>query len=341
MRTKASTDPTTTTTTTPEEAIDSTTTTTKILIIGAGYAGLTLANFLLADNEDQKRKQHQQQRCWHVTIVDQLHPPRSTANTGSTTETSSSGSVIHGSINVPVAKKSVLPQLPGGKAWLESIQSCQHHGCATVKDDGALPEQELLDFLRRQVPVKYLCQVQEFLHGENDHTHSSGTIDETQPPRLYARVLDRSTNNTTTCGPYDWIIVADGALSRFRQYRRRYKNARVLCWIGDAAWVHGRWWDFGYRRLQRGADLAMQQAAQVAKVLLTNSDSKALSESLLEKRAKTDAVPISLINSQPWEPGLSGITPQNRFLTWSNCLRLFVVFPLLAGFWLQFYFVNT
>ena len=108
----------------------------RVLIIDAGYAGLTLAHALPRQN-------------WHVDIVDRLHPPRRE-------------SFLHGSIHVPAARQ-ILPLILGSAA--DALLENQ--------EDDHFPEQALLSLLRKHVPVHYHHCVQEIHSGTNNETKTA------------------------------------------------------------------------------------------------------------------------------------------------------------------------
>lgn len=248
----------------------------RILIIGAGYAGLTLANLLLSSSSTSSSSSQQpsdehdgdddDDSPWSVDVVERLHPPRGDDG---------GGNVIHGTIRVPFARR-VLPRMRHLDATrVRDLLLRQPR--SRRRDDDRLSENDLLDVLRAHVPVRYRHQADEILCC--NHKRASNAPTATWHPSLRVAVRQRTSSLgysdpdetcgcTTWWGPYDWVIAADGALSRFRRLSSSHRWRRVLS-LGDAQWVHGRWWDLGRRRLGRGADLALRQATQLADAFRT------------------------------------------------------------------------
>lgn len=230
----------------------------RLLIIGAGYAGLTLAQMLASSNNNR--------RHWQVTVVDRLHPP------------SLEEHKIHGLIRVPFAVQYVLPLLRKSLAN-DRHRADQIHALldkATV--DHRLPEEELMTVLRDDIPVQYRHCAEEILclPEENQDVANNTSL-------LYVRIkirrkhhhhhdVDANACTTTTTtnhlwGPYDGIVAADGALSSFRKVPPAAVGRVWL--LGDAH--NKRRLDFGWQRLQRGADMALSQAVQLAQALLEDT----------------------------------------------------------------------
>ena len=234
----------------PEQQRKSTGARERILIIGAGYAGLTLANLLLQEPNNKAP-------FFEVVVIDRLRAPPN-------------GNVIHGTIRVPFAKH-LLPQikrLDSTKVQALLLQESQ-------RDNGRdkLHETELLALLRETVSVYYQHEAQNITYRTITKGSSGGG--DGGKVQLYVTIRKRTSvygpcpknDVISTWGPYDWVIAADGALSQFRNLPDRVSCQQVLL-VGDAQWVHGHWWDLGRQRLHRGADLALQQAHKVATALL-------------------------------------------------------------------------
>jgi len=313
---------------------------TKILIIGAGYAGLTMANLLQMSSstslqqrdDDENHHQHHSRAVWDIDVIDRLHPPPSSSSSSSSSQNhrrtnitndhnnhDDCTNVIHGTIRVPFAKY-VLPRMSNLNAarvqnLLQQQQQQQKQECTPKGDhnDDRLSETDLLNILRENIHVHYHHQAQS-IRVQSSSSSSSSERENDPTPKIFVEILKRSkvssssspsdnddddnnNNNNdhhavvdeivTWWGPYDWVIAADGALSKFRRchfegllpslplsssffwktacpcHRHRH---RVLL-LGDAQWVHGRWWDLGTRRLHCGADTALRQAYELAQIL--------------------------------------------------------------------------
>eukprot|EP00977_Amphora_coffeiformis_P013988 scaffold3822_cov181-Amphora_coffeaeformis.AAC.3 len=297
----------------------------RILIIGAGYAGLTLANLLLHpprqarpynnsnDNDDPDQPW---QRVWSVDVIDRLHPPPPDDK-----DDDSKNNIIHGTIRVPFAKH-LLPEMPSLDATRVQSLLLRQQASKTDHDKDRLPETELLRILRDKIHVHYHHEAQNirvqfpFNNKNSDGEHDDGDV--VPPPARFVEVRQKrklsssssqekkkhsnENNNHITnddnddeivswWGPYDWVIAADGALSKFRHPNVMSsllwwfaKTSSVGCCscscpqqrvllLGDAQWVHGRWWDLGTRRLNRGADVALRQAYELATAYLKSTKS--------------------------------------------------------------------
>ena len=199
----------------------------SLLIIGAGYAGLTLAQELSSSSSS-----------YRFDVVDRLHPPNSSG-------------VVNGTLRSPFAKKWFQQRLHRRECDPNALVDLRH----VLQDDDRVPEQALLTLLRYNIPVHYR-------HCVTKITQKSY--------RWYVELQIDSDDDdddvmSTTWGPYDWMVVADGTRSAFRRQSTLHKNHQLLV-IGDA---QGQpWWDLGLTRLQRGADTAMRHGHQVARALL-------------------------------------------------------------------------
>ena len=81
----------------------------------------------------------------------------------------------------------------------------------------------------------------------------------------YSEITDAYSKNdfcSTTSGPFDCVIGADGVLSKCRSMAL---SGTYL--VGDARWVNDRWYDLGFRRINQGADLAMLDAVELGKCI--------------------------------------------------------------------------
>ena len=251
---------------TPPTLLSSSSYSNRLLIIGAGYAGLSLAQFLrtAADNNNDKKKQ------WDVTVVDRLHPPSAT------------GCKIHGTIRVPLAVTALLPRLlllrsvatsTADKTQAQRIQTLLSRQQTTK--DFRLAENELLTVLRHGLDVQYRHVAGDIVCiPDNRHvTNPNATTN-----RMYVKIFQgrhakqqqNSCRSTTTelWGPYDGIVAADGALSRYRRGGVPRAAVGRVWLLGDAQSQRNQGWDFGHQRLQRGADMAIQHALWMADALL-------------------------------------------------------------------------
>jgi 2-polyprenyl-6-methoxyphenol hydroxylase-like FAD-dependent oxidoreductase len=219
----------------------------RILIIGAGYGGLGLANRLLPSSHVSSSSSTSH---WKVDVVDQLSPPR----VGS----------LCGRICLPQAR-SLLTGL--------GIQTDTGAMSPQGEDSPYLDEDALLQVLRRNVKVDYLHCVTNISVAVGDRRRLYATVWKRRPGERLAVPAENDIDSTVVVqwGPYDWIVAADGVRSRWRRQLRR-RPCRRLLWIGDARWVPDRPWDFGRRRLRQGGQLALRDAVELGGLLLADAN---------------------------------------------------------------------
>lgn len=80
------------------------------------------------------------------------------------------------------------------------------------------------------------------------------------------RLLCQISKQEDLIGPFDVIVGADGVRSQFR--RRRPEFGENVALVGDARWVQDQWWDLGFARVTRGADMAIRDGIDLAQLLL-------------------------------------------------------------------------
>jgi len=74
--------------------------------------------------------------------------------------------------------------------------------------------------------------------------------------------------NDSVTGPFDLIVGADGVFSTTRKIVRTKNNHATVALIGDARWATDRWWDFGMKRLSKGADMAIWDGIHLGELLI-------------------------------------------------------------------------
>jgi hypothetical protein len=82
------------------------------------------------------------------------------------------------------------------------------------------------------------------------------------------RLLCQISEQEDLIGPFHVIVGADGVRSQFRRRHRHREIGGKVALIGDARWVQDRWWDLGFARVTRGADMALQDGIDLAQLLL-------------------------------------------------------------------------
>jgi hypothetical protein len=224
------------------------TNTFSIAIIGAGYAGLSLANLLQLMNQETKKGDStvtSPTDLFSVVLLDALHPP----------------SPLTGDLCVPHAKH--LYKALGWK-W-------------TFENDTVIPEEALLQDLRRSADIQYqrYCYKIEPQQDPNSNTKLSLLV--------WNRKKDECFRYPST---FDVVIICNGVRSsklvgqvlqimpscfipslfynEHDQRLARMMEGRIL-FLGDARWTP--WWDFGRHRITQGANQALHDAMQVSQLL--------------------------------------------------------------------------
>ena len=117
-----------------------------------------------------------------------------------------------------------------------------------------VPEEELLASLRGKLLEKICNEIR--------------VLDlELTQDGIYLNVRSRQCNKNYCLreGPFDLVVAANGVRSTFRNC-----NIASVAVIGDSRWVQNRWWDFGTRRLQQGADIAIRDALKLGAIVLNH-----------------------------------------------------------------------
>ena len=223
----------------------------SVLVIGAGFAGLVVANRLLLSSS---------QTHWVVTVVDKMAPPER--------------NVLVGNTRLPSAPR-VLKEL---NLTLDTTKS---------SNSNFFPEEDFLWLLRQRVTVLYRHTVLRLecrdTNQDNDDDDDNNNQKKKGPlwyalvhkreyvsnPHNYHYYLDRQREPmvaTTTMGPFDFVVVANGVCSSLVSSSSSFLSSS-LALVGDARWVPDQWWDLGTKRLQSGADTAIQDGLELANLL--------------------------------------------------------------------------
>jgi hypothetical protein len=73
-------------------------------------------------------------------------------------------------------------------------------------------------------------------------------------------------HNKQKQGPFEYIIAADGVHSIIGTNHQMNDDNKILL-IGDARWVNDAWYDFGTNRVKNGADIAMNDGIELGLIL--------------------------------------------------------------------------
>lgn len=200
----------------------------SIAIVGAGFAGLTLANYLseVAD-------------C-HIF------------------EAKEEPIAIFGTIRLPVANE-ILDEL--------NLSEAKSRGEVLIH------RQHFLKLLRSRALISYGHRIEQItLSDSSSDLKEVGAI----------RWLQDSQGQLL--GPFDCIIVACG-LSYDARSSQLMKKADAV--VGDARWKYDVWfWDFGRTRVQQGGNIALQDARELARAIMSD-----LKEVTLPPDSLCEAIP--------------------------------------------------
>ena len=205
------------------------TTLPPIAIIGASYAGLTLANIL-----------HKHDIPY--IIYDSKSLPFTYVMGGGGT-----------AFNVPSYKKLIVKKLE-----LDTTNTSTHCN-KEEEEEGWLTRQDFIESLLQRVQSK-LITCTRIVHIE--HTSSEGFYLHSSSSKQ-RQSQQQQHHSCEIHGPYKYIIGADGVLS---QVRSKALHSTYL--IGDARWAQDRYYDLGYQRIKMGANIALLDGLELGQMLV-------------------------------------------------------------------------
>ena len=218
--------------------------TSSVAIIGASYAGLTLANTLLHNSKSIA-----------FTVFESKTLPFTYVTGGDT-------------FNVPcyplVAKK-------------VGLETTRQNICSLTRED-------VIESLLESVKEHYLIvgarieRIEErkklfYLHTRQKLQSSDGALS-----------TNISSNNINIHGPFHCVVGADGVRSKCRT-----SALRGTFLIGDARWVNDRWYDLGLRRIDRGANIAIQDGIELGEQLV-----KVFRSNKLDQFSSLTTIPLEM-----------------------------------------------
>jgi 2-polyprenyl-6-methoxyphenol hydroxylase and related FAD-dependent oxidoreductases len=248
-------------TSSPEESTtgsSSSTSSNGVAIIGASYAGLTLANLLHNHGIPYR-------------LYDIKSPPF-TFVTGGT----------------PFC----VPSFPRVRNLLKLEKVGNHKSSAFMEE--STPEnyptrQDVTNLLQERVK-KNISYDQNVIKIERKHGNGLYVHHETYSANIQINKKDRN-QSIKVSGPYQYVIGADGVLSKCRNVA-----LSDIFLIGDARWVNDRWYDLGFQRIKQGADIAMQDAIELGELIVKakSRDGPILMPPNVKKRMKFCAKSIRI-----------------------------------------------
>lgn len=222
-----------------------------IAIIGANYAGLTLANILHMHNIP-------------YVIFDSKSLPFTYVMGG--------GATFH----VPSYKKLIVKKLE-----LDTTNTLNHCNSEKEEEEGWLTRQDVIESLLQRVQSKLITCTRivhiEHTSSEGFYLHSS-TTSSPSPSQQQRPSKQQQHQSCEIHGPYKYIIGADGVLS---QVRTKALHSTYL--IGDARWAQDRYYDLGYQRIKMGANIALLDGLELGQMLVYDNMMKRGSTTTNEK----------------------------------------------------------
>jgi len=261
-----------------------------IAIIGASYAGLTLANVLQKYNEDYDANFGKIE----FTLFEKMGPPGSIGCISGNLRLPSGEAVLkdiglNGAwSDLKNSSKPILSSFPNVHTTLAKPSIGTNGNELSCNDDPFLVSQNAcVETLRRNVETKIQHKklLTRIFEKNTDRSVSHTNLHEyylqmqCSDNNLAKRIKDKDRFVTVTIptyeavikGPYHVIVGADGVLSKCRQYYRSksfFRHSPVFL-IGDARWVQNRWWDLGRLRIKSGADISICDGLELGKILVT------------------------------------------------------------------------
>jgi len=191
----------------------------SIAIVGASFAGLTLANYL----------SHSE---WNCHVFEAKDEPIQ----------------IVGTIRLPSAIQ-ILEEL--GIGIMSGL---------IQKNTSLVDRQSFLQTLKGRIKVEYGFRIERIESANNDDNDNDNVT---------TKKWLRDTKGRR-CGPFDCIIITTG-LALDSVSTQLILNSDAV--IGDARWQYDTWfWDFGRTRVDRGGNIALEDAKELAHSILLVSD---------------------------------------------------------------------
>ncbi len=243
-----------------------------VAIVGSGFAGLALANFL--ELHLKKYRNHQQNedsisfdpksRQWEYKLFEAK---------------SSSGIPVIGTICLESARQ-VLQEISlfdeacsktmGTGTVFPNIEGAKNPSSAITKNNDDLykevSREEFLKLLRKNVKIESSSRVVDIVASKNSY--------DSPDPKFFV-IIEGEDRTRSKQGPFDLVVAANGLSFRgdtSKALQKTLKASTSIVKIGDCRYRYGRhWWDFdflGFTRRTSGADTAIRDGLQVGKRLI-------------------------------------------------------------------------
>jgi hypothetical protein len=208
----------------------------KIAIVGAGFSGLALANYILHHSNNNKLLADGVGDNVDVVVLESKEKPIA----------------IIGAFRLPLSMHKVLLQLG------VSIPPAPPTGGQIL-----ISRQELLALLRQKASIQYSSHVKE-VREVVPTTRTEETTRTTMRKQYYISIWKENTK-TSELGPFDIVVAANGlSLSEKEKWKQHCTAV-----IGDSRWFQHLWYDlFGLTRIQKGGAIAMTDGIELGKRLV-------------------------------------------------------------------------
>ena len=228
----------------------------KVAIIGASYAGLTLANYLKKNSIP-------------FVIFESLPSYYNINDDDSNNDDgviSSTEVVTKLKPNLFVIGPFILPSF----RRIANELGIQMNTCTTgtfgSKNGPRQDETQYIEncYERSDIILYLLRNVKEGIQFNTSIESITCIHNECMESSYYCNTI--KTNGTyEKYGPVQYIIAADGVHSIVGS-KYKFDDDRILL-IGDARWVNDSWYNFGFQRVREGADVAMNDGLELGKIL--------------------------------------------------------------------------
>ncbi|CAJ1946355.1 unnamed protein product [Cylindrotheca closterium] len=266
-------------------------TTIKVAIIGAGFAGLTLANYLnhyhhegQQNSDSQSSSKSKNEIQYECLVLESKEQPISIVGTFRLP--------LHISTDVLEPIQRMRPRAAAAAATSnnndnknQDFTSLPNMTQESVDEDSSLgvkkwliSRPELLKWLRINVPIRYSARVEAVRRGavsvaSSDKNCSSSKGGDDDRHSYYVSIRSGSTGELSEVGPFDMVVVASGFSLSPRNGSNDDWKLDCTAIVGDVRCSKHAWWDvLGLTRIQKGGAMAMMDAMELAKRIVVGYD---------------------------------------------------------------------